>query len=157
MRTASILALLLAACGGSETPATEAADHAAEGADHAAEGADHAAEGADHAAEGAVTCDAFADHMLESMSAQADAAGDNEFMTADQAKEFATAMVDGIRAGCKSNDRLGEFPEVVGCFMEASVEAEWEACKTKPNADQFDEYMKGLLAASIQLEPAAGE
>lgn len=152
MRTLTALALLLAACGGAETTTEAPATEAHEGTEHAAE---PAAEPAPAAATGDVTCDQFADHMLETMEAQIEAEGDNEFMTVAQQKEFATTMTDGIRGGCNNNNRLGEFPELVGCFMAANDQAAFEACKEQPKADEFDEYMKGLLASAMQLEPAA--
>lgn len=148
MRNLTALALLLTACGGStEAPSTEVAADPTPAATEEA----HTEEAPVAAANGATTCDQFADHMQETMDSEAEAAGDNEFMTADQAKEFAKAMVDGIRSGCTANNRLGEFPEVVSCFMGANAQAEWEACKTEDTTEGFDEYIKGLLAASLQL------
>lgn len=141
VRSLALAGLFLAACGGSETT-TEAADDAAASGDH---GAETTAPTPAPAAAGAVTCDAYADHFMEIMKTEAEAAGDNEFMTVAQQLEFVGALVEGIREGCKRNDRLADFPEVVSCFMAASSSEAVEGCKTSPNHAAFDEYMKSLL------------
>lgn len=156
MRSLPLLALVslsLAACG-SDTPS--APPTPAPAAD--ATSADATAPTQPPAAtEGRVSCDSFADHMLEHMHAQAEAAGDNEFMTVDQSKVYATAMVDGIRVGCKTDNRLSEFPEVATCYMQGASDSDWQACKAMPKGEAFAEYMAGLLRGSIDLEPGTGD
>jgi hypothetical protein len=152
MRThlVSFFALALAACGGStETPV----DPAAAGTDAAA--TDAAAAGTAAEAPAAVTCEAFGGHLRSLMDKKAEAAGDSEYMTVAQAKEFAGVMVTALIAGCNSNNRLGEFPGVVGCFMAAQDEAAGDACEAHAEYAGFDAYMKGLLASSSIGAPGA--
>lgn len=146
MRTLPVL-LVLAACGGAETPAASPAPSPS-----ATEPAPAVVEAP--SPEGTVTCDDFADHMMESVERTA---SESDVLTPAQALEFGTAMVEGLRSGCKSNDRLSEFVPHVQCYMAGNDDAAWEACRSAAGGEEFNAYVTGLLAASIRLEAGVPE
>lgn len=146
------IVLLLAACSGSEPAAVPATP-----AESAAEPVvtEHAAPvPAEPVPEGTVTCDAFADHMMESVEKTASA---SDVLTPAQALEFGTAMVEGLRSGCKGNNRLGEFQPHVDCYMAGNDDAAWEACRSAEGGEAFNAYVTGLLAASIRMDAGVPE
>jgi hypothetical protein len=92
--------------------------------------------------------------MMESVERTAAA---SDVLTPAQALEFGTAMVEGLRAGCKSNDRLSEFEPHVQCYMTGDNDAAWEACRSAEGGEAFNVYVTGLLAASIRLDAGVPE
>ncbi|MFT6147283.1 MAG: hypothetical protein ACJAZO_003244 [Myxococcota bacterium] len=151
MRILPVL-LVLAACGSPEPP-SEAPEAAKPVETAAVVDAQPAVEEV-AVAEGMVTCDAFADHMMESVEKTA---SESDVLTPAQALEFGTAMVEGLRSGCKTNDRLGEFEPHVQCYMTGDDQAAWEACRLAEGGEAFNAYVTGLLASSIRLDAGVPE
>lgn len=97
-----------------------------------------------------MTCQALSDHIY--MLVQQD--GDNAFSDAEQ-----RARTTQLRDGCRTDDQLQAFPEIMQCIEASTTPAALAECQALDADGQFSEYMTHIIdagAPTIEVPTCSG-